>query len=488
MRTLLLLLLVVGYGIHADSPWQPDVRVSVETDWDSLNQGESCFAVWGDSIFVICNTAERSQVPIAPYAYSFDGGETFEQLPFTDASVGIVWHTDPVIGVDDSGHVHMLIQFSINRLNHYLSRDGGLTWYDTTTVTSQYGVDKPWMVVNGNEIYITWEQVDGQIGIWFAKSTDYGRTFTLKRIWDRTGITALDMDETENLHLALLKWYEALYYRKSTDKGETWSEEQFLSYNEYEASYGDRFPINSITTAGRVVFITWVDTRNGGWDIWGIRSTDGGDTWQASSVVDDMSAGGQCKCWTRFDVYGGLHVTYYHTTDWPTSRSSPFSLRYQYSSDSGSTFHASIRVSDTACPSMADFMGEYHVIQSDSQYIYAIWTDGRNPDDNDLYFSKALISELSCEEWVGPRERMDPLLTLPTLWHGLVLIEIAESAHPLDVSVYDGAGRFLRDLFSGTAENPVQLRARSADYPSAVLYVRVVSGNTCQVKKVINLR
>jgi hypothetical protein len=190
--------------VFADAPWTPNVRVSTDVPWDFLNQGESCFGINGDTIVSVCNTAERGYIPIAPYAYSFDGGVTWTQIPFTDSVVGITWHTDPVIDMDDSGHVHMLIQFSVNQLNHYLSKDGGQTWCDTTVITSAYGVDKPWMVVNNNEIYITYQQAYGTTGIMFAKSTDYGATFSLERIWLRTGITALCMDENENLHLALV--------------------------------------------------------------------------------------------------------------------------------------------------------------------------------------------------------------------------------------------------------------------------------------------
>ncbi len=396
MRWVSLFILILATLLYADPPWITNIRVSTDVPWDDLNQGESCFAVWGDTIVSICNTAERAIVPIAPYAYSFDEGQTFTQIPFTDNTTGITWHTDPVIAVDDSGHVHMLIQFSVNLLKHYLSRDGGLTWSDTTIVTPYYGVDKPWMVVNNNEIYIVWQQVAGEYGIWLAKSTDYGASFNTYRIWHRTYITALCMDENENLHLALVNWEsDSVYYRKSIDKGETWLPEVALSNWYYQTSYGDRAPINSITARGDVVFVTWVDTRYGGWDIMGVRSTDGGTNWDSRFIVNDITNGGQCKGWAHFDDYGGLHVTYYHTPDWPTNINSLFSFHYQYSSDSGATFHPSIRVSDTSFTSLANFMGEYHICVSDSQFLYTIWTDGRNGDDNDLYFSKALLSELS---------------------------------------------------------------------------------------------
>lgn len=491
MKTCFFLALIATTVLYADYPWIPNVHVSTDVPWDTLNQGESCFAVSGDSVFCICNTAERASVPIAPYAYSFDAGQTFTQIPFTDSNTGITWHTDPVIGVDDSGHVHMLIQFGAILMNHYFSRDGGLTWDDTSQINSYLGVDKPWWVVNKNEIYVVWQQVDGPLGIWFAKSTDYGRTFTDSMIWqgwERQGITALCMDENENLHLALVCGYtDSVYYRKSTDKGETWTPEVLLSDWYYVPSYGDRAPINSITAWGDVVFITWVDTRYGSWDIMGVFSTDGGTTFCAPFVVDDISAGGQCKGWAHFDVYGGLHIIYYHTPDWPTSPSSLFSLRYQYSPDTMMTFTPSIRVSDTSVTSLDDFMGEYHICVSDSHYLYAIWTDGRNGDDNDLYFSKALLSELGSEEYGAHKPQYHHILHVPTVWRGDVIMNISQHSDPLEIKLYDVSGRVVKILYRGRVKDPMQIHVRSGNFPAGVLFLNLVSKNTSEVRKIVNL-
>jgi len=488
MKLLMVTTILCFAFLHADAPWNASIRVSTDEPWDTLNQGESCFAVWGDSIFSICNTAERGVIPIAPYAYSFNAGQTFTQIPFTDLTSGIIWHTDPVIGVDDSGHVHMLIQYSATLMKHYLSRDGGQTWCDTTQVNPENGVDKPWMVVNGNEIYIAWQQTAGEIGIWFAKSTDYGQSFTASRIWGRRYINALGMDENENLHLMLVSLPDhGVFYRKSTDHGDTWLPEVHLSDWLYYTSYGDRAPINSITARGNVVFGTWVDNSYDGWDIMGVRSTDSGTTWCAPFVVNDITAGGQCKGWAHFDVYGGLHVIYYHTPDWPTDTFSVFELRYQYSTDSGATFNPSIRVSDTSFTSLADFMGEYHICLSDSQYLYAIWTDGRNGDDNDLYFSKALLSELSVKEEPTILAQPQQILCVPTIWRGNVTLEIQKSTLPIDIKLYDVAGRMAGKIYHGEVSSGLALHLNSNDFPKGVVFLRALSDTHNEVIKIINL-
>lgn len=487
MRYFTIMLLAFCVSLWADPPWTANIRVSTDEPWDTLNQGESCFAVWGDSIFSICNTAERATVPIAPYAYSFNSGQTFTQIPFTDMTSGITWHTDPVIGVDDSGHVHMLIQYSATLMKHYLSRDGGQTWADTTQVNPYDGVDKPWMIVNDNEVYISWQQTSGQRGIWFARSTDYGQSFAANLIWDRRYINALGMDENENLHLLLVSGTGGVYYRKSTDYGDNWLPEVYLANWSYTPSYGDRAPINSITARGNVVFGTWVNDDNGGWNVMAVRSTDGGTTWGTPFVANDLTAGGQCKGWAHFDVYGGLHLMYYHTPDWPTNPSSIFEVRYQYSSDSGATFSPSIRISDTSFTSLADFMGEYHICLSDSQYLYAIWTDGRNGDDNDLYFSKALLSELSIGENSFTFTPESFILQIPTIWRGTVELNIPQNSTPFDINCYDVTGRMIKKISRDEINNATSLKLHSIDFPRGIIFVHASGHNVGTVFKVINL-
>ncbi|MGB7054874.1 MAG: hypothetical protein WBE28_06105, partial [bacterium] len=253
------------------------------------------------------------------------------------------------------------------------------------------------------------------------------------------------------------------------------------------SSYGDRAPINSITARGNVVFGTWVDNSFDGWDIMGVRSTDGGDTWGPPFIVNDITSGGQCKGWAHFDAYGGLHVIYYHTPDWPTNISSVFELRYQYSPDSGATFNPSMRVSDTSFTSLADFMGEYHVCVSDSQHLYAIWTDGRNGDDNDLYFSKALLAQLGVSEgplvWTSPGQ----LLRAPTIWHGIVNLEIRPSIYSVSIRVYDAAGRLIKSLHESEVGTGLTRQLSSDDFPKGVMFIRALTQNRNEVLKIINL-
>jgi hypothetical protein len=210
------------------------------------------------------------------------------------------------------------------------------------------------------------------------------------------------MDDAGTLYMAYIGgwWLWGVYFTKSFNNGTNWSSPQYLADVYYSSGVGDRAPINSLAATGNgILFLTWVDERYGTWDILGMGSTNGGLSWTGPFVVNDITDGGQCKGWVTFDPYGGLHTFWYHTSSWPTTTSSQWEVRYQYSADSGLTFSPSVRITDTVFlghyyDGYTNFMGDYHTIVADSHYVYAVWTDGRDGNMN-LYFSRALLPQ-SC--------------------------------------------------------------------------------------------
>lgn len=310
-RVLIVFLLVVGLGF-SDQPFISNVRVSVDPPNLTVNQGESSFTVWKDSIYVVSNIAERSVYAMIPFSRSTNGGDSFDlNYNFVDNTTGITWHTDPVIGVDDSGCVHMLVQFSTDLIKHYQSWDGGETWAESTLVSdpSTGGwVDKPWMVVYGNYVFVAWQEFFGsQEGIRFAWSSDYGRNFNRTRVDMSTGLVALNINKnTGKLYLAYIAWGYGMYFTYSTTGGVQWASPQFLENVYYTSGIGDRAPINSIAVFGDTIFITWVDDRYGTWDVLALRSLDAGNTWYGPINLTVLQYGGQCKGWATYDPYGRM--------------------------------------------------------------------------------------------------------------------------------------------------------------------------------------
>ena len=477
----------------ADPPWSANVFAA--DVGDTINEGESCIASDGNYIYCVCNWAERSRYAGLTYGRSTDGGATWTSAVWKDMSVGINWHSDPFILVDDSHYVHLFCQFSSTVLRHYLSTDHGLTWCDSVDVSeflSGGTVDKPWGCIRGNNIYVAWQQWGStQEGIIFAKSTDRGR------IWnrivadpDRTGITCICTSPSGYIYLMNRYWGgDGVFCTRSTDEGATWAPWVTVDPTcSYEEGYGDRAPLPSIAApTDNNVVITWVDDGLGDWDIVYSYSTDAGTTWSPTARLPDSSAGGQCKGWVTADFRGDLHFIWYHTPSWPTSSSSRWSLRYAHSRDYGATIEPSIRVSDTTSTSPVTFLGEYHIIVTDSTYARAIWTDGRN-GDNDLYFAQAELTAIGVDE--NPfhvRPVSGPWLSVPAVARGPrlpVRYSLPRSA-PVTLAVFAAAGRMLANR--NLAARPFGTYSEMIDgLPSnQTLFVRLTAAGSSVAAKTI---
>jgi hypothetical protein len=492
-RIAVLILLVAVTAAFADPPWSANVRAA--DVGDTISEGESCIASDGDYIYCICNWAERSRYTGLTYGRSTDGGATWTSNVWKDASVGINWHSDPFIMVDDSHYVHLFCQFSSVLLRHYLSTDHGVTWSDTANVSEFLPtgmVDKPWGVMRGNNIYVAWQQDDTlQAGIVFAKSTDRGRTWN-RTVADSTryGITGICLSPSGIIYLMNRFWgWDGVFCTRSTDQGETWAPWVTVDPTcSYDDGYGDRAPLPSIAapTDSNVV-ITWVDDGLGDWDIVYCRSTDSGQTWSATARLPDSSAGGQCKGWVTADHTGRLHFMWYHTPSWPTSASSRWSVRYAYSDDYGATISPSIRLTDTTFTSQVSFLGEYHIIVTDSTYARAIWTDGRG-GDNDLFFAEALLIDLGTQENPWQVTRVPELsLEVPALARGSALPVNFGVLRPgrLSLTVFDATGRMLRNVDIGQRA-PGSYSEVLAGLPTdQTLFVKLTSGGTIVTRKAV---
>jgi hypothetical protein len=212
-----------------------------------------------------------------------------------------------------------------------------------------------------------------------------------------------------------------------------------------------------------------VDNSAGqGWEVNAVRSTDGGATFGQKFYVNDVTAGGQCKGWALFDCYGGLHVMYYSTLNWPPSATSRYSVRYRFSGDGGATFRPSTRLTDADWVSHADFMGEYHIMRSDSQYVYAVWTDGRN-EHNDLYFSKAPLIAVNARR---PLETpgIARIVKVTSMQSGGAVIMVSPAREPVEIRAFDASGRMVKVLHDGVVPSPVSL---SVNPSSGLAIVRV---------------
>jgi hypothetical protein len=483
MRTAVLLILALSAVALADPPWSAAVEAA--DVGDTINEGESCIAFHHDYVYAVSNCAERATVAVIPYGRSTDGGATWATTWWLDPTGPNQWHSDPVILTDDTGYVHLFVQFSTNLIRHYLSTDNGLTWCDTADVSVPGAtVDKPWACIYGNTIYMCWQQLSSPSGIMLARSSDCGRTWTRAIIDTRLYITGIDVSPSGILYICLRTSGNGLYFFKSTDGGETWPADLKRTLDtqcQYQSGWGDRAPMPCISApTDNNVVVTVVDQRYGNWDVLYTRSTDAGATWTALAQLPDSTSGAQCKGWLEADCYGGLHALWYHTPSWPTSNASRWSVRYTFSSDGGATWRPSSRLNDTTFTSPVDFMGEYHIMQSDSTWLRCVWADGRE-GDLDLWYSQARLDAIGVEENpFRPVRVPDVALTVPQLVRNGPVPVMFSLRRPaaVRISVFDASGRLVTQRSLGRLGAGVHKVSLDGLPVNAPLFVKLDAGET----------
>ncbi len=216
------------------------------------------------------------------------------------------------------------------RLFANYSDNGGLTWSSAVQLTTTGDVQSPWPAVAPNgDLYVAWLRwVDwrfGPIDVEVARSINGGASFTQManpmtgQVLPRDsaasatcGRPALEgnirvlaspqIAVADNGTLHVVYMYDPdgfdvadvadVYYRRSTNGGASWQPEVRL--NDDATSNDQWFPTLSTGQGGTTVVATWYDRRldpgNLMFDYYQRTSFDGGDTWEPSVRVSDVSS------------------------------------------------------------------------------------------------------------------------------------------------------------------------------------------------------
>jgi len=356
------------------------------------------------------------------FYYSKDGGKSWSSESL-HSKYG-VWG-DPVLMFDTSNTAYYFHLASYKETSHLdrivcqkatINEENELRveMFDEGTFTEPNGTkvqDKQWTVFNKatNEIYMTWTQFDAYDSdkaedstiIVFSKSGDQGATWSKpKRISYYAG-DCLDGDDTvEGAVPAVgpngeiyVTWTgpKGLVFQKSLDGGETWMPKETMIEKQYG---GWALDIPGIYRANGLpilkcdlsngpnkgaLYLNWCDQRNGveDTDVWLMKSTDGGETWQKPVRVNqDDSKRHQFFTWITLDpTTGYLYFVYYDRRNTDGTDTETY---LSYSKDGGATF-TDLKISKKAFTPDPDlFFGDYLNIDAVNGQIVAIWPELRN--------------------------------------------------------------------------------------------------------------
>jgi len=342
------------------------------------------------------------------------------------ATKRITWNSgdsyDPAIAVDSSNNIHMVwCDYTPGNSEIYYKRstDEGSTWGATKRITWNSGgsVHPAIAIDSNNNLHVVWHDwTPGNPEIYYKRSTDGGSTWspTKRLTWNSSSsrYPAIAIDSNNNLHVV---WEDSIpgnseiYYKRSTDGGSTWGATKRLTWTS-GGSYDQAMAIDSNNN----LYVVWEDSTPGNYEIYYKMSTDGGSTWGATKRLT-WTSGSSYEPAIAIDSNNNVHVVWHDLTPGNAE------IYYKMSTDGGSTWGATKRLTwtsgDSAYPAIAiDSNNNVHVVWHDltpgnAEIYYKMSTDGGS-----TWGATKRLSWNSGSSY-GPAMAIDSNNSIYVVWH-----------------------------------------------------------------------
>lgn len=359
---------------------------------------------------------------------SFDKGQTWSAIKFMPHDTIINGSADVSIAFHNSGKAYISwINFrqspdTSGAVFVAKSIDGGLTWETPNMVIgsqhlSDAPFDRPWIAVdnsggaNDGAIYITsmtayWN--GGHHHIYLRTSTDEGKTWNSIKQVDTTGFSTgklsasyggISIGKDGKAYIAFLSYdtkvspYVRYYCATTSDLGQT------MRYNlignaiiKGGSDFTKAWSINANPAINGNAVLTWVDKRNGDYDILVSQTMNGGNTWTTPKRVnDDRINNGieQDMVWASFSPSGKLGIAWRDRRLNGTGIPVPFDIFAAVAMDTSFHFSTNKKITTVASPYSVVPQGNSFIgaAMSDSA-MFLNWGDYRNSRNWDIYFQQ----------------------------------------------------------------------------------------------------
>jgi len=253
-----------------------------------------------------------------------------------------------------------------------------LTWQATKRITNSSNASHyPAIAVNGANIYVTWyKDLSGNSQIFFRKSVDSGATWqSSKQLTDNAGFSGIPVIAVNGVNV-YLAWVDRtpgnaeIYFMRSTDSGATWQTAKRLT----NTSGDSNSP--AIAVNGANIYITWNDDTPGNAEIYFRKSTNSGTSWQAAVRLTFNSGDSYNSAIAVRN--NNVYVT------WQDNTSGNNEIYFRKSPDTGTSWLSAKRLTNTANDSSQS------ALAFTGSNVYVVWSETMTNDE--IYMKKSTNS------------------------------------------------------------------------------------------------
>ncbi|MBL8017822.1 MAG: T9SS type A sorting domain-containing protein [Ignavibacteria bacterium] len=371
-------ILIAVSTLQLSAQWQNDVRLSNNPS-SSLASRDRGIAVYGNNLHVVWQDQRDGEVEVY-YTRSTNNGVSWgaEQrlspvgdysgaptIALYQSTIHIVWMDQRLAGLD---------------IFYLRSTDNGTTWQPEVQLTTDLMDSQlPSLSVSGNNVYLAWDdnRHPPNKEIYFRRSTNAGLNWSSEM--RLTNDTMLSNDVSiastgQNLHLAWVSGTgnSEIYYRRSTNGGVYWLTEQRLT-NDPAISF---YPC--VAVSGQNINLFWSDSRDGNYEIYFKRSTDGGIAWSADSRLTNAAGNSLIPGAVVFGQMIGLV--------WSDLRTNFYKVFYKASTNGGLNWSTDLMISP---PENFGYANNSSIDISDSS-LHVVWEDARHGSP-EIYYRKNIL-------------------------------------------------------------------------------------------------
>ncbi len=191
---------------------------------------------------------------------------------------------------------------------------------------------------------------------------------------------AIATDSDNIIHVVWSDWTPGnseLFYKRSTNGGTAWSSAKRLTWTS-SSSYNPAIATEPGTLFD-TVHVVWGDYTPGNYEIYYKRSSDGGTTWGASQRLTWTSAGSEYPA-IALDSSNIVHVI------WSDNAPGKYELYYKRSTDGGTSWSASQRLTWTPGSSASPIEPDIAIASGDD--IHVVW-DSYAPGNEEIYYKRS---------------------------------------------------------------------------------------------------
>ena len=381
----------------------------------NTSQGQHIVAFKGDTMYAVWTDYRRAGSPKDPdiyFARSTDGGNTFlPNIRVNDDPDTIASQAEPSLSLGAPGEIHVVWddnRLGEGRIFYAKSTDGGRTFSANQCVND---TSSAWPMVASDRrgtVCVGWWQWGGtSYNIWLSRSSNSGQTFGRRVIVNDSlahGNASLALDSMGRAFVAWVRNrdvpdYDEVFLSRSTDPGDTlFLPSVQVSYCPWRV-WDAGGPSVVVGREGRVC-VALLDKRYTGESghVYVARSTDWGDTFLANvDVSDNNGQSGMGLPSIALDDSGNAYAA------WEDSRNGYRCIYFARSRDSSCTvFSPNILVNDTAGLSGTDRYGASLSVNERGE-AFVTWSDDRVSGSIYLYdiFSSHGVRKVGVE---GERE------------------------------------------------------------------------------------